>query len=55
MTFQLQDITVVRKEVDRWKEEVRVQEAKACVAASRHKAEIDAHKETREQLDVTIK
>ena len=52
---RLQDVSVVRKEVDRWQEEVKVQEAKACVAASRLKAEVDAHRETRESLDKTIK
>lgn len=50
----MQDVTVVKKEVDRWKEEVRVQEAKSCVASSRLKAEIEAHRETRDQLDKTI-
>ena len=48
-------MTVQKKEIDRWKEEVRVQESKACVATSRHKAEVDAHRDTREQLDKTIK
>ena len=53
--FQLQDLTVLKKEVERWKEEVRVQESKACVASSRLKTELDAHRETRDQLDKTIK
>ena len=36
----LQDISVALREVERWQEEVKVQEAKACVAASRLKAEV---------------
>jgi chromosome segregation ATPase len=51
---QLQDVAVLKKDVDRWKEEVKVQEAKACVAASRLKSEVDAHRETREHLDKTV-
>ena len=43
------------REVERWKEEVKVQEAKACVAGSRLKAEVDAHRETKENLEKTIK
>lgn len=53
--MQLQDLTVQKKEIDRWKEEVRVQESKACGATSRLKAEVEAHRETREHLDKTIK
>ena len=50
-----QDISVAVREVERWKEEVKVQEAKACVAASRLKTEVDAHRETKENLEKTIK
>ena len=50
-----QDISVAVREVERWKEEVKVQEAKACVAASRLKTEVDAHRETKESLEKTIK
>jgi len=52
--LQLQDVAVLKKDVDRWKEEVKVQEAKACVAASRLKTEVDGHRETREHLDKTV-
>jgi hypothetical protein len=41
---RLQDVNVVKKDGDRWREEVKVQEAKACVAGSRLKAEADAHR-----------
>ena len=41
--------------MDRWKEEVRIQEAKAASHNSRLRAEVEAHCETREQLDKTIK
>ncbi len=53
--FQLQDVSVLKKDVERWKEEVKVQEAKACVAASRLKTEVEAHRETRDHLDKTIR
>lgn len=46
---------MLKKDIERWKEEVKVQEAKACVASSRLKTEVEAHRETREQLDKTIK
>ena len=49
--FQLQDTTVLKKEIDRWKEEVKVQESKSSLNCSRLKSEVDAHKETREKLD----
>ena len=49
--FQLQDNSVLKKEIEKWKEEVRVQESKASLSASRLKAELDAHNETREKLD----
>ena len=52
---QLQDLSVLKREIDKWKEEVKVQEAKACLANSRAKSEADAHKETRDQLEKTIK
>eukprot|EP00095_Tigriopus_kingsejongensis_P008244 maker-scaffold230_size244653-snap-gene-0.15 protein:Tk08244 transcript:maker-scaffold230_size244653-snap-gene-0.15-mRNA-1 annotation:"hypothetical protein L798_00576" len=52
---RLQDLWSVKKEVERWQEEVRVQESKACVAGSRLKTEVDAHRETRDQLENTIK
>ena len=55
ISFQLQDLSVLKREIDKWKEEVKVQEAKACLANSRAKQEADAHKETRDQLDKTIK
>ena len=48
-------MTDLKRVIDRWKEEVKVQEAKSCVSASRLKAEMDSHKETRDQLDATIK
>ena len=52
-TFQ--DISVAVREVERWKEEVKVQEAKACVAASRLKLEVEAHRDTKDNLEKTIK
>ena len=52
---RLQDVTSLRKDVERWKEEVKIQEAKAASHNSRLRAEVDAHRETREQLDKTIK
>ena len=42
-------------QVDRWKEEVRIQEAKAASHNSRLRTEVEAHCETRDQLDKTIK
>ena len=53
--FQLQDIKTLKTEVGRWKEEVKEQEKKSAIAASRLKEEVDAHRVTREQLDATIK
>ena len=52
---RLQDVNNLRKEVERWKEEVKAQEAKAACHASRLKAEADAHRETREKLDSAMK
>ena len=54
LLFQLQDSNVLKKEIDRWKEEVRVQEAKASLNASKLKTEMEAHQETKEKLDKTI-
>ena len=54
-SFQYQDITVLKKDVERWKEEAKIQETKSSVAAGRLKAESDAHRETRTSLDATIK
>ncbi len=51
----MQDVSVLKKEVERWKEEVKVQEAKACAAAARLKTEADAHRDTREHLDKTVR
>jgi len=52
---RLQDVNVLRRDIDRWKEEVKIQEAKAASHNSRLRAEVEAHRETREQLDKTIK
>jgi len=52
---RLQDVCNLRKDVDRWKEEVKIQEAKAASHNSRLRAEVEAHCDTREQLDKTIK
>ena len=52
---QLQDIKTLKTEVGRWKEEVKEQEKKSAISASRLKEEVDAHRVTREQLDATIK
>ena len=49
--LQLQDTTVLKKEIERWKEEVKVQEGKSALNSGRLKSEVDAHKETREKLD----
>ena len=49
--FQLQDTSVLKKEIDRWKEEVKVQESKSSLSCARLKSEVDAHRETREKLD----
>jgi len=48
---RLQDTTVLKKEIERWKEEVKVQEGKSALNSGRLKSEVDAHKETREKLD----
>jgi hypothetical protein len=42
---------VLKKEIERWKEEVKVQEGKSALNSGRLKSEVDAHKETREKLD----
>ena len=41
--FQLQDSNVLKKEIDRWKEEVKIQEAKGSLNASKFKSEMEAH------------
>ena len=41
--FQLQDSNVLKKEIDRWKEEVKIQEAKGSLNASKLKSEMEAH------------
>ena len=45
--FQYQDIIVLKKDADRCKEELKIQETKANVAAQRLKTETDTHRETR--------
>ncbi|XP_040563284.1 coiled-coil domain-containing protein 186 [Lepeophtheirus salmonis] len=50
-----QDLVVSKKDAECWMEEFKCQEAKASLSASRLKAEVDAHRETREQLDITVK
>ena len=42
---------MLKKEIDRWKEEVKVQEAKSSLSSGRLKSEVDAHKDTREKYD----
>ena len=54
-SFQYQDITVLKKDAERFKEELKIQETKASVAAGRLKTETEAHRETRSSLDATIK
>merc|ERR1712110_263582 len=51
---RLQDSNVLKKEIDRWKEEVKIQEAKGSLNASKFKSEMEAHQETKEKLDKTI-
>jgi len=50
---RMQETIAAKKESDKWKEEVKIQEAKASCASSRLKAEVDAHREVRENLDST--
>ena len=50
----MQDINVLKKEIDQWKEEVKIQESKSSAAASRLREEVDAHRITQEKLDNTI-
>jgi len=50
---RMQETIAAKKESDKWKEEVKVQESKASSASSRLKAEVDVHRETRETLDST--
>ena len=42
------------KSTERWKEEVKVQEAKSSMNSSKLKSEIESHSETREKLEKTI-
>lgn len=51
----MQDINVLKKEIDQWKEEVKIQESKSAASSSRLKEEVDAHRITKEKLDATIK
>ena len=46
---------MLKKEIERWKEEVKVQEAKSSLSSGRLKSEVDAHKDTREKLDKLVK
>ena len=55
VSFQYQDITVLKKDAERFKEELKIQETKASVTAGRLKTETEAHRETRSSLDATIK
>ena len=41
----------MKKEIERWKEEVKVQESKSALNSGKLKSEIESHKETREKLD----
>jgi len=50
-----QETIAARKEGDKWKEEVKVIESKMNLMSSRLKAEVDAHRETKENLDTTFK
>jgi len=50
-----QETISARKEVDKWKEEIKALESKMNLTSSRLKAEVDAHRETRESLDTTFK
>eukprot|EP00090_Calanus_glacialis_P038399 TRINITY_DN6701_c0_g1_i4.p1 TRINITY_DN6701_c0_g1~~TRINITY_DN6701_c0_g1_i4.p1 ORF type:complete len:807 (+),score=340.83 TRINITY_DN6701_c0_g1_i4:80-2500(+) len=50
-----QETIAARKEGDKWKEEVKVIESKMNLTSSRLKAEVDAHRETKESLDTTFK
>ena len=51
----MQEITILKKEVERWKEEVKIQEGKSATSAGRLKEEVDAHRVTRENLDAAIR
>jgi len=50
-----QETIAARKEGEKWKEEVKVIESKMNLTSSRLKAEVDAHRETKESLDTTFK
>lgn len=51
---RMQETIAAKKEADKWKEEVKVQESKASCSSSRLKAEVDVHRETRENLDSAV-
>ena len=51
----MQEISCLKKEVERWKEEVKIQEGKSATSAGRLKEEVDAHRVTRENMDAAIK
>merc|ERR1712105_202722 len=55
MGSRAQETIAARKEGEKWKEEVKVIEAKMNLTSSRLKAEVDAHRETKENLDTTFK
>ena len=40
----MQEISFLKKEVDRWKEEVKIQEGKSATSAGRLKEEVDSAK-----------
>ena len=44
-----------KKEIDSVKELLKTMESKASVASTRLRAEVEAHRETRETLDSTMK
>lgn len=48
-------VQVLKREVERWKEEVKVQEAKSAASAGRLRQEVEAHREVKEQLESTIR
>jgi len=50
-----QETIAARKECDKWKEEVKVIESKMNLTSSRLKAEVDAHRDTKESLNTTFK
>ena len=50
-----QETIAAREECDKWKEEVKVIESKMNLTSSRLKAEVDAHRDTKESLNTTFK